>query len=149
MNDYQCYERWHVTNDDDWNEIEEWLSWITKAFWVMKWKIGYILFTLRWGERSACWHNGWYEFGCPLEDIEIFTISKLWILFAENPCYHLSRFHGCSYDISILVPAVRWFLWPLRAKSIAFGWQSKKMWDKRKWKREKKSFVLFNLVVSF
>lgn len=84
---------------------------IRHIYIVMRWKMG--------GGWGTCWHNVLgLDTRCvcmcsSLKDIEIFAISKLWVFLAENPCDHLPRLHGCPYDVTILVPAVRWLFWPL------------------------------------
>jgi hypothetical protein len=48
-----------------------------------------------------------------LEDLEVFTILEFGIFLAKNPRYHLSSFHAGTNDVSIFIPTVRTFLWPL------------------------------------
>lgn len=51
-----------------------------------------------------------------LKYLEILAVLELGVLLAENPGDRLSCLHGRSDDVSIFIPTVRTFFWPLEKK---------------------------------
>lgn len=51
-----------------------------------------------------------------LKYLKILAVLELGVLLAENPGDRLSCLHSRSDDVSIFIPTVRTFLWPLEKK---------------------------------
>lgn len=48
-----------------------------------------------------------------LKDLKVLGVLEFAILLTEQKRYHLTRLHARTNDVSIFIPTVRTFFWPL------------------------------------